>query len=455
MEQAWFGDVAMQVAAKGVNQIDEKTYANQFLREVVSHEMGHIMGLRHNFIASTNLTLDQLKDEKNIEEQGISASVMDYIPFNISALKSKGVSYYQPGIGLYDYWAIQYGYTPIDAKTPEDERNGLSQIASQCNAPGHLYQSDEIADQFDPAVVRFDLSHDPLGYWARMLELSRGLLLNLGQREPKNGASYWEFTRDLNRLLGEYSRAAAVSARYIGGLHVNRNFKGDPGEKPTLAPIDGAQQKRALRLLTTYIFSENAFTMPRSYYTNLTTDPNASFIETLLGGLPQDVPIRDQIAGVQNAALRYCFSPGVLSRVVNNEFKVGDPSQALTLPTLYSTLRTAVWSELPARKNIGTLHRQLQRTYLDTMIRMVISSPGGVPEDAKMLAWNDLRQLKAGILAAQKESYDDYTRIHLDESLARINRALDAKLMIGSGAPAMSISLLDLLGGEKPAPSNK
>src|SRR5262249_33242816 len=157
--------------------------------------------------------------------------------------------------------------------------NALNQIPSQNNAPGHLYPSDEITAQFDPAVVRFHLRHDPLAYWARMLDLSRGLILTLGLREPKNGETYWEFTRSLYRLIGEYSRAAAVSARYVGGLHVNRNFKGDPGEKPTLVPIDGAQQKRALRLLTTYVFSESAFAMPRSYYTNLTTNPNAGFIE--------------------------------------------------------------------------------------------------------------------------------------------------------------------------------
>jgi len=451
MEQAAFGALALNLLAPPGITIDEKIYTNTFLRDTVSHEMGHIMGLRHNFIASTFHSLDDLKDEKKIQQEGISASVMDYVPFNVSALKRKGVDYWAPTIGPYDMWAIRYGYMPINARTPEDERPQLETIASQCNLPGHAYESDEIADQFDPAVTRFDLGSDPLAYWNRMLDLSRYLMLHLGARVPKYGESYYKFTQDFNMLLGQYARAAAVSSRYIGGLHVSRNHRGDPGEKPTLAPVPAAEQKRALGLLTTYIFAENAFSFPKSMYTKLTADPYIDF-GTALFTSTQEVPILDTISGVQRAALQRLFSPNVLRRVVNNEFKEADPSQTLTLPYLYHTVGTAVWSELESHKNVGTLRRQLQRAYLDTMIAQVVSTPPGTPDDAKMLAWDALRQLKTQIASArQSGTYDDYTRVHLDESLMKIDRALDARVIVNT-QPTRQPSALDILRGGATSP---
>jgi hypothetical protein len=443
VEQQWVGRMALRMLTPPGAKVDEKAYAHAFLRMVVCHEMGHILGLRHNFIASTYHSLDELKDESLIGKTGISASLMDYIPFNISALKANGVDFYQDTVGPYDMWAIKYGYLPIDASTPQGERYKLAQIATQCNEPGHLFQSDEIADQFDPSVTRFDLGRDALSYWERNLDLSRYLLLHLSEREPKHGESYWEFTRDLQRLLGYYTRAAAISSRYIGGLHVNRNHRGDADEKPTLVPIPAAEQRRALALLNNYIFAANAFTMPSSYYTHLTVNPTAGILATLLGG-GQDFPIRDTLSGIQQSALRYVFNPTVLRRIANNEFKVGD---TLNLPTLFHSVSSTVWSELETHDNINTLHRQLQRVYLDTMIGMVTTSNSPAPDDAQLLAWDQLRQLKSRIRLAQARPHDDYTRIHLDEALMRIDRALNAHQVIESTRSAAANPLSALLGG--------
>ncbi len=456
MEQAWFGQLALEMLNPPGIGLDELTYTQAFLRDVVSHEMGHCLGLRHNFIASTYHTMEELKDPKLLAETGITASVMDYNPFNICAIKNKGVAYWTQTIGPYDIWAIQYGYTPIEAHTSEGELYKLSAIASRCNEPGHAYQSDEVADQFDPEVTRFDLGRDPLAYWARTIQISRHLMLHLAEREPKQGESYWRFTQDFNRLLGLYSRGAAVSSRYIGGLYLNRNHRGDPGEKPTLQPVPAEQQKQALHILTTYIFAQNALTLPPSYYGKLTGDPFGGFdISGLLGGISsQEFPVRDQIASVQRAALQRVFSPVVLRRIVNNEYKIGDPNKALTLPTVFHTVGGAVWSELDTRQNIPSLRRQLQRTYLDTMIAMVVNPTSNAPEDAKMLAWDQLRQLKARIATAQQARHDEYTRIHLDESLMRISRALEARQVIGTSSPAPVITLQSLLGGSAPPSGN-
>lgn len=442
MKQAWLGEMAISMMAMPGAKIDEKTYLRQYLRETVCHEMGHILGLRHNFIASTYHSLEDLKNKDLVTNTGVSSSVMDYEPFNLSALKAPGVDYYTSTIGPYDLWAIRYGYQPIDGKVPQDESYTLKQIASECNLPGHLYQSDEIADQFDPAVVRFDLGRDPLAYWTRTLDMTRFLILHLGEREPKHGESYWEFTRDLNSLIGLHARAASVASRYIGGLHVNRNHRGDPGERPTLTPISGTEQRQALDLLNTYLFSSNSLKLPTSYYTHLTANPNQAF------GTRQDFPIFNQLSGLQTAALNSLFSTSVLSRIVNNEFKTGDSKKAMTLPTLFHAVGSTVWSDLATKADINALHRQLQRAHLDLMINMVLKETGA-PADARMLAWDQLRQLKSKIALASRSTHDEYTRIHLDESMMRIQRALSAQQTLGASGGGVSLSALSALFGKQ------
>lgn len=450
-EQAWFGDMALSaLAPDGFTPADRKAYIYQYLRHVVSHEMGHIMGLRHNFAASTEFSMAQLGDPNVTATRGVVASVMDYTPFNIAAIRKKGVPYYPPSLGAYDYWAIQYGYMSVpNAKTPDDETSTLSQVASLSGLPGHAYASDESADDFDPMVTRFDLSSDPLAYWQKNLDVSRFLLVGLDKRLPKKGQSYWEFTRAFDHLLGLYSYSAGVASRYVGGLNYSRTHKGDPGERSPLSPVDVAKQKQALALLNTYIFSPDAMRFPLSYYTKLTTNPR----DLSLG---DDFPIQDEIAGVQRAALRRLFSGSVLDRVANNEFKMGgDPSKALRLADLFRSVSANVWSEVDAHQNVPTLRRQLQRAYVDTMVNMV-TKPGGVPEDARMLAWDQLRQLRTRLAAAQQAhpavAYDTYTRIHLEETLAKVNRALAASITFGGGSSSGPSLLQMLLGGDvKPA----
>ncbi len=450
MQQGWMGIEALHALAPQYGLVDDKEYLHQYLREVVAHEMGHCMGLRHNFIASTFHTPDELKDAALLNETGCTASLMDYGPFNIYALKQKGVPFYSPTVGPYDQWAIQYGYTPFGAATPDGEKGDLMKIADKCNLPGHAYESDEIvAEGFDPAVVQFDLSNDPLSYYQKSMQVSRYLLVNLDKRKPKYGADYYEFTQAFNRLVNSYSRAASQASVYVGGLHVANNHRGDAGEKPVLVPVSSAEQRKALQLLNQYIFAESAFNFPKRYYAMLADDPYNISIDTFIGGSPS--PVRDRFAGIQKAALGRLMSVKTLTRIANNEFRAAEGSNPLTLPELFASVRGSVWDELTTRQNVGPLHRSLQRAHLDALIMLLVSPAGGTPEDAKTLAWSELRKIKAQITAAQTAAkpYDAYTQAHLDESLMRISRALDAKQTIGGGSSSRPLSLLDLLSGGK------
>ncbi|MCC6445686.1 MAG: zinc-dependent metalloprotease [Armatimonadetes bacterium] len=429
--QAWMGDAAIHLLASSkATKISEKQYANSFLTSIVAHEMGHIMGLRHNFIASTQHNLKELSQGKVMRQSGVVASVMDYIPFNIMALHSPDSTYWTTGLGVYDYWAIDYGYRPLSAATPEADLPALRRIARRGNEPGHAYQSDEAADQVDPLITRFDLGRDPLAYWKRLFEDVNAMVPKAERRVPA-GENYWKLTQTFFGLLNQYARGVGIITRYVGGVNLRRNHKGDPKEKPPVAPVSGYDQRRALALLTRYVFSPKAFDYPKSLYLKLASNPYPDWGEVMTGSARMDAPVQDSLAGLQRLALNRLFSRQTLSRIANNEFKSSAADSPLTLEMLFERVDSAVNAELINGQNVGSLRRLLQRAYVQRMSDMLINPDAGVPDDARMLARYHLRKLKGHIAATRARPHDTYTRIHLEELLDQINKVLDAKYMVG------------------------
>ncbi|MBC8139322.1 MAG: zinc-dependent metalloprotease, partial [Fibrella sp.] len=443
--QAHFGyhALAAQSATGTLSPTDMKAYTDQFIIEVVGHEFGHILGLRHNFIASKEYTLAQLADKATTDKGGIGASLMDYNAFNIAALNKKGAAYYATNIGTYDRWAVEYGYTPIPAaKTPDEEKFALAQIAKQSGAPGHAYLSDEVADNFDPDVARFDMGKDNLEYQKQAMALSRKLLATLDKRVPKNGESYWEFTQDFNILLGMYSRSAGYATRFIGGQNISHAHRGDMNEKPALSTVSAATQRQALAMLVTNVFAPDAIPVPKRYYSKLASDPT--------GFGADEVPMLDRLSGIQRTALSRLFSSTMLSRIANNEYKASEKEKPVTLPYLFQTVGSNVWAEIPAKTSVNPLRRNLQRAYVDRMIDVALK--GGVNADAQMLAWNELRGMKTKLATAKSiPTLDTYTTAHYADSFDKINRALDARITLGQASSGPNINdLLSLLLGRKP-----
>lgn len=157
---------------------DADKFIHDYLVEIAAHEVGHTLGLRHNFRASTIHTLEQASDSSLMEKQGLTGSVMDYIPTNIAPHGVRQGPYHQTALGPYDYWAIEYAYKPIDAITPEGEVPQLERIASRSAEPDLAYDTDEDAGigggafDMDPLVNRFDYGTDPLQFYARRVVLA-------------------------------------------------------------------------------------------------------------------------------------------------------------------------------------------------------------------------------------------------------------------------------------------
>lgn len=447
---AAFGLLALRMVHPTLSAAAEKKYLDEFIGNVVAHEMGHIVGLRHNFIASTELTMEDLGDPTKVLERGTAASVMDYIPVNVAAIRNPENSFWVARVGEYDKWAVEYGYKPLGAWRPEDEVVRLRGIASQNTAPGRAYQTDEVADFFDPLVTRNDLSKRPIEYWTEVLRMTRHLAMNLSQRKPDFGESYWTFTLHFNVLTSMYVQAAAISSRYIGGLNLSSSFKGDPGARPPIVPVSGDDQRKALELLNRYVFAETAFEFPRDYYRMFTSNPNLSLAETLFSP-PSSFPMLDRFAGIQRSALRFVLRGDVLGRVANNEYKAKPGEKPLTIAELFGSVSETVWSGIDSGRPVTPLRRLLQREHLDLLIQLVVSTPADTPADARLMGWSELRKLGNRLAAATRKATDAYTPVHIEESLMRVNRALAAVQTIGQPARSAPSLLEQLLGGsEKP-----
>lgn len=434
--QAWFGSTAMKLMQSPKStRISEAEYVKQYIREIVAHEMGHILGLRHNFIASTLHPMKDLGDVNRINHLGLSASVMDYVPVNIAALHSPRSAYWTQGLGVYDFWAIEYGYKPSNARTPEAELPMLRAIARRGTEHGLAYQGDEFADNVDPLITRFDLGKDPLEYWATIFSNVNRMVPQLPAKAVKPGENYYELTRSFNGLLSMYARAANTVSRYVGGVHLRQNHRGDPNEKPPVVPVSARDQKRALALLTQYVFSPKAMNFPKELYLKLAPNPYPDYQEMMTTRPRLDAPVRDTISGIQVRTLQRLFSARTLSQVANNEFKARKPEETLTMATLFEQVSSSVNAEVINGANVPPLRRLLQRAYLGVLSNMVVNPDTEVPDDAKVLARHHLRRLKNQIVAIRQRPLDTATRVHLEEMLSEINRTLNAQYTIGP-APA-------------------
>jgi hypothetical protein len=423
-ENASFGLTAMELLHPGI-KINRKKYIDQFLEDVVSHEMGHVLGLRHNFVSSAFLSPQQLADPAVTAKEGLTASVMDYTPVNIFAVASGIGDYYSPVLGVYDHFAIEYGYKDIaggfTAEGPE-----LKKIASRASLPGLRFMTDENADSFDPYVVRFDNSSNPLADADKQVSIAKLLLSKADSHYPKPGRPYSDLTRVVNLAIRQTLQQSLGATRFVGGVRGNRNFAGDPQMKPTLAPVEPAEQRAALYMIARNLFAEDSFVLSPKMLMNLSADPNSERYDP--------VAIKDIISGCQRAVVSVLLSSDTLSRVANNSFKWGDRKDRFTLTELYGTLTRNIYSEVGTGKEVGVLRRELQRFLTDALATQALSASGRLDSDAKMLAFHHLKTLGGRLQKAT--SSDEMTRIHLQDLARKVNRALNAVTTIGGvGTP--------------------
>jgi hypothetical protein len=429
------------LAARGMDPQgpEAQQFIHDYLVEIAAHEVGHTLGLRHNFRASTIHTLEQAQDAALTEKEGLTGSVMDYIPTNLSASGQKQGQYHQTTLGPYDYWAIEYAYKPIAANTADEELPELAKIASRAAEPLLAYDTDEDAGigggpfDMDPVVNRFDFGADPLKYYALRVKLADEIRGNMEKKLEKHGEGYQVLRRSFNGAFGQEGYSLYLASKYIGGVYHFRSHVGDPGNRLPFEPVPTAKQKEALDLLREHLFSPRAFQFSPQLLNKLASPRHSDFVDFLAMRTRFDVPIHDMVLSLQSGVMDRLFHPLVLSRVLDSEVKVTAPAEAFTLSTLFTGIQDSVWAETKApgdSLNISSYRRSLQRAHLRKMVGMVLRD-SGVPEDAQTLSRQGLITLRSQLQNALSKpgiKMNVETRAHLSESVSRIDEALKANM---------------------------
>jgi hypothetical protein len=425
------------LAARGVvdesNEVDMEQYIHDYLVHLVAHEVGHTLGLRHNFKASHVRVAEQVQDKKFTGERGISGSVMDYVPVNIAPEGQTQGQYFQTTLGPYDYWAVEYAYVPFEGSGCESEKKMLEQIASKCGLPELAYGTDEDAFEdgrgIDPTCSRWDLGDDPIAYYRGKAALSHELFSKIEEKFEREGDRYTKLRQVFNQGIRQYYAAAMNAPKYIGGIYHRRDHVGDPNGRIPFEPVPATRQREALEFLQEHIFGPQAFGFSSELLNKLAPERFWDFTWSIWKMKRIDYPVHDVVFSIQKRAVDSLYEPVRLSRLLDLELRYSDGEEPFTLAEMFRGVRRTIWSELAAPSDINSFRRALQRAHLDKLTSLVLGPADDVPEDAVTLARSDLVTLKHNMdNALASGGLNAYSRAHLQESRARIEAVLTASI---------------------------
>lgn len=388
----------------------------EMMKYVITHEVGHALGLPHNMKASAAYPTDSLRSASFTNKNGIAATIMDYARYNYVAQPGdKGLRFVRQ-LGPYDHYVINWGYRYLpDARSAEDEVPTLSKwIDEKSGDPIYRFGA---GDSFDPESQTENIGDDPV-------KASNYGVQNLKVVAPKLYDWTAGATNDYEDLSELYGELTGTLSRYIG--HVVTNIGGvkyerlKPNQKGDIyTPVPAKEQAASLDWLLKNAFGSMEWLNQAKIVRNI---HHAAHV--------------DNIRSVQVRHLNALLSPDRLTRLMENEVK-GVPFTAVDL---VSGLQRGIWSELASGSKIDIYRRNLQKAYIDRMAQLLnppaaasaaasTTNPNATPvnlsqSDIRSIARANLVKLRQQLTVAAPKHSNDLTRFHIDDSIDRINKIL-------------------------------
>jgi hypothetical protein len=401
----------------------------KLLRMVVTHEVGHTLGLRHNHRASSAYTIAQLRDPKFCEEHGTTASIMSYGRFNYVAQPEDKVRWLIPKVGPYDDFAISWGYKPIpEARTPEDERAVLDKWAArQMDEAWLRFGGEDGPAVVDPTVKTENIGADSLQATAlglKNLDRVTDLLIPATERLGEDETLLKETYHSLMTHRANWFRAVGSQ---VGGMVETRVLGGRGDGAFHCVPPE--KQRQAVQFLL-----EHAFTTPHK------------LLQPGLVNHFEYFGVADELMNQQRALLESLLSGRRFRSLMDAE--VLAPEGAYTAMEFLSDLQDGIWSELKTPEaHIDVCRRHLQRAYLDDLKKQLSNKepaaerpaiPGNEDmgrlmgatnrdTDFRAVARAALQSLAEHLDAAIPHAKDAMTKVHLQDSRHEVEMILNPK----------------------------
>ncbi|TDO96525.1 zinc-dependent metalloprotease [Flavobacterium sp. 245] len=402
---------AANPSARTLQTSDEEM--GEMMRMVIAHEVGHALGFPHNMGASCSYDVESYRNGPFTQENGISASIMDYARYNYIAQPGDQNIRFIRKMGAYDHYALNWGYRVIpNAKSPQDEKATLDKwILDKAGNP--IYKFGKQSSTFDPSSQTEDIGNNSMNastYGMKNLEY------------VANHLSEWtsKVTNDYDDLGELYKELLDVWGRYVGHVVTNvggvyENTKNPNQQGNVYEAVPKARQIEAMNWL-----QANAFASP-TWIVNINTLKNTEY-----------AGYTETFRNIQVRHLNNLLSVSRIGRLMDNEILGADTYKALDF---FKDLRKGIWKETAAASNVTIYRRNLQRAYIDRMGALMTEELkptdrfatyyNVAQSDLRALVRGELSTLKKLLAAAKAAAVNTETKYHYEDCIKRIDLILN------------------------------
>ena len=391
------------------------------MEQVITHEIGHAIGLPHNMVASSAYPVDSLRSQTFSSKMGVAPTIMDYARQNYIAQPGDGLlpEDFLRRIGPYDLYSVNWGYRIIPhAETPDDELDTLDAwIVERADDRMYKYLPQSGLGVTDPRAQTEDMGDDPLlSSTYGMLNLKR-IVPNLVDWTTQDGEDYADLSEIYGEALGQWNRYVGHVLTVVGGVHVDLKTADQTGTVYDAVPRE--RQKAAMAWLGREVFEAPIW---------LNEPGIIERIGPSTGGLRA-------LQRRQATILNRLLDPRRMD--ILTEMEATQPDQAYPLIEFLDDVRLAVWGRIERSSAINGYRRALQRAYIERMQTLMSEQPEGnsfrgpIPDlsrsDIRPLIRAQLLDLRGKVVTAERRIRHRVSAAHLADVIVRIDAALEAQ----------------------------